>query len=154
MKPRAIKRNSSVKSERGFTVLETAIASVVMMIVGLAAMGGFVFAIRYNSAASDRAASVAIAQSALEKLRALPFTDSGLAAGTTTTTISDGVGRTYTLTTTITDIVIGGKTTLKQMVVKAAPVNANSFNTTTNLYFGSVMLFTERANPQVGTNIH
>src|SRR6266852_6886063 len=112
----AIKRNSSAKSEGGFTMLEIVIALVIMMIVGLGAASGFVFAIRYNSAASDRAASVAIAQSALEKLRALPFTDSGLAAATTTTTVSDGAGRTYTLTTTIADaLVVSGKTTLKSI---------------------------------------
>jgi Tfp pilus assembly protein PilV len=154
MKPRAIQQNSSVKSEGGFTMLEIVIALVIMMIVGLAAAGGFVFAVRYNSAASDRAASMAIAQSALEKLRALPFTDSSLAAATTTTTVSDGAGRTYTLTTTITDTVVSGKTTLKQISVKAAAVNANALNNTATGYYGSVMLFTERCNPQVGTNIH
>jgi len=154
MKAPAIKRNSSVKSEGGFTILEIVIALVIMMIVGLAAVGGFVFAIRYNSTASDRAASMAIAQSALETLRGLPFTDAGLAAATTATTVSDGAGRTYTLTTTITDTVVSGKTTLKQLVVKVAPVNANAMSTTTNGYYGSVMLFTERCNPKVGTNIH
>jgi Tfp pilus assembly protein PilV len=154
MKPPAGKRNSSVKSEKGFTILEIVIAMVIMMIVGLAAVGGFVFAIRYNSTASDRAASVAIAQSALEKLRALPFTDSSLAAGTTTTPVSDGAGRTYTLTTKITDIAPSGKTTLKQIEVKVTPVNVNALNTTANGYYGSVMLFTERCNPLVGTNIH
>ena len=155
MKPRTIKRNSAVKSERGFTVLETAIALVVMMIVGLAAAGGFAFAIRYNSAASDRAASVAVAQSALEKLRAVSFTDSSLAAATTTATVADSAGRTYTLTTTITDTVVSGKTTIKKIAVQAVPVNTSGpLNTTTTGYYGSVMLFSERCNPLVGTNIH
>ena len=152
----AIKRNSSAKSEGGFTMLEIVIALVIMMIVGLGAAGGFIFAIRYNSAASDRAASVAIAQSALEKFRALPFSDSGLAAATTTTTVSDGAGRTYTLTTTIADaLIVSGKTTLKSISVVVTPVNTNGpLNTTTNGYYGSVKLFSERSNPLVGTNIH
>src|SRR5438876_9192391 len=114
MKVPTIKKNSSAKGEAGFTMIEIVIALVIIMIVGLAAVGGFAFAIRYNSAASDRASSIAIAQSALEKLRALPFTDSSLIAGTTTTTVSDGAGRTYTLTTTIADpLVVSGKTTVK-----------------------------------------
>ena len=154
MKSQVIKKHPSTHSQKGLTMLEIVIALVLMMIVGLAAVGAFVFALRYNSAASDRATSSAIAQSALEKLRALEFTNSALAAGTTTKTISDGAGRTYTLTTTITDVVVSGKTTLKKIAVTAVPVNANNLNNTNNSYYGSVMLFTERSNPLVGTNIH
>ena len=151
----AFKKKSPVKSEKGFTLLEIVIALVIMMVVGLAAVGGFAFAIRYNSAAADRAASISIAQSAVEKFRALAFTDSGLTAGTTTTTISDGAGRTYTLTTTVADVLVSGKTTLKTISVTVTPVNSSGpLNTSSNGYYGSVKLFTERCNPMVGTNIH
>ena len=155
MKVPTIKKNSSAKGEAGFTMIEIVIALVIIMIVGLAAVGGFAFAIRYNSAASDRAASIAIAQTALEKLRALPFTDPGLTAATTTTTVSDGAGRTYTLTVTVADaVVVSGKTTLKTMAVVVTPVNFDGpLNTTANGYYGSVKLFSERCNPLVGTNI-
>ena len=67
MKLSKTKRDPSSKGEKGFSLLETAIASVVMMVVGLGAAGGFAYAIRYNSGAADRAASVSVAQSALEK---------------------------------------------------------------------------------------
>ena len=156
MKAAAIKKKSPVTSEKGFTLLEIVIALVIMMVVGLAAVGGFAFAIRYNSAASDRAASVSIANSAIEKLRALPFTDAALTAGPTTTTVSDGAGRTYTLTVTVADvIVVSGKTTLKSITVVVTPVNSTGpLNTSTNGYYGSVKLFTERCNPLVGTNFH
>ena len=156
MKAPAINTISSGKREEGFTMIEIVVALVIMMVVGLASVGGFAFAIRYNGAASDRAASIAIAQSALEKFRASPFTDSSLAAGTTTTTVADGAGRTYTLTTTVTDaVVVSGKTTLKTMSVVATPVaSLGPLNTTANGYYGSVRLFTERCNPLVGTNIH
>ena len=145
-----------IKSEQGFTLLEIVIALVIMMVVGLAAVGGFAFAIRYNSAASDRAASVSIANSAIEKFRALPFTDAALTAGTTTTTVSDGAGRTYTLSITVADaIVVSGKTTLKSITVVVTPVNSSGpFNSNSNGYYGSVKLFTERCNPLVGTNFH
>lgn len=154
MKAQVIRKHPSTHGQEGFTMLEIVIALVIMMIAGLAAVGGFVFALRYNSAASDRATSSAIAQSALEKLRVLNFTDSALSAGTTTRTIVDGAGKTYTLTTTITDVVVSGKTTLKKIAVTAVPVNTNNLNNTTNGYYGSVLLFTERCNPLVGTNIH
>ena len=156
MKAPAITQKSTATSEKGFTILEIVIALVIMMVVGLAAVGGFAFAIRYNSAASDRAASMSIANSAIEKFRAIPFTDAALTAGTTTTTVSDGAGRTYTLTTTVADaIVVSGKTTLKSITVVVTPVNSNGpLNTTTNGYYGSVKLLTERCNPLVGTNFH
>jgi Tfp pilus assembly protein PilV len=155
MRAPASKRNSSAKSEGGFTLIETVIALVIMMIVGLAAAGGFAFAIRYNSTASERAASMAIAQSALEKLRALPFSDAALAAATTNTTVSDGAGRTYTLSTTVADkIVVSGKTTLKSITVVVTPVSASGLNPPDTQYYGSVRLFSERCNPLVGANIH
>lgn len=150
-----IKQNNLSQRDRGFTMLEVVIALVIMMVVGFAAAGAFVFALRYNSAASERAASTSIAQSALEKLRALSFTDANLAAGTTTKTISDSAGRTYTLTTTIADVVVSGKTTMKKITVKTVPVNTtNNLNDPNNSYYGAVMLFTERSNPLVGTNLH
>lgn len=149
------KRKRSTSGEAGFTVLETAIASIVMMIVGLGAAGGFAYAIRYNSGASDRAASMSVAQSAVEKLRVVSFTDSSLTAGTYTATVSDSGGRSYTLTTTITNTTnASGKITLKKIAVQVVPVNTSGvLNTTTTGYYGSVMLLAERCSPVAGTNI-
>lgn len=154
MKLSKTKRDSSSKGEKGFSLLETAIASVVMMVVGLGAAGGFAYAIRYNSGAADRAASVSVAQTALEKLRMVSFTDSSLTAGTTTATVSDSAGRNYTLTTTITNTTVSGKITLKKIAVQVVPVNTSGpLNTTANSYYGSVMLIAERCSPIAGTNI-
>jgi Tfp pilus assembly protein PilV len=155
MKFRNKRGDSADKGEKGFSLLETAIAAVVMMIVGLGAAGGFAFAIRYNSGAADRAASMAIAQAAMEKLRIVSFTDSSLTAGTTTATVSDSVGRGYTLTTTITDTIVNSKITLKKIAVQVVPVNtAGPLNTTASSYYGSVMLVAERCSPVAGTNLH
>lgn len=148
------KRKRSTSSEAGFTVLETAIASIVMMIVGLGAAGGFAYAIRYNSGAADRAASMAVAQSTVEKLRVVSFTDSSLTAGTYTATVSDSGGRSYTVTTTITNTTVSGKITLKKIAVQVVPVNTSGpLNTTTTGYYGSVMLLAERCTPVAGTNL-
>jgi Tfp pilus assembly protein PilV len=154
MKLMSSKRKRSTSSEAGFTVLETAIASIVMMIVGLGAAGGFAYAIRYNSGASDRAASMSVAQMTMEKLRVASFTDSSLTAGTYTATVSDSGGRGYTVTTTITNTTVSGKITLKKIAVQVVPVNTTGpLNTTTTGYYGSVMLFAERCSPVAGTNI-
>jgi Tfp pilus assembly protein PilV len=153
MKLTKTKKDSLSKGEKGFSLLETAIASVVMMVVGLGAAGGFAYAIRYNSGAADRAASVSVAQSALEKLRMVSFTDSSLTAGTTTATVSDSAGRNYTLTTTITDTTVNGKITLKKIAVQVVPVNTSGPLNTVNNYYGSVMLIAERCSPLAGTNL-
>lgn len=151
------------RDEKGFTVFETAIALVVMTVVGLAAAGGFVYAIRYNAGAADRNGSMSIAQTAMEKLRAVPFYDSSLNAATTAATInmtdtSNNVIRSYSVITTITDkVVVSGKTTIKSITIEVAPLNANGTGTLNmnNLdYYGSVKLYTERSNPAMGTNLH
>jgi len=156
-------KHSQTMNEKGFTVFETAIALVIMTVVGLAAAGGFVYAIRYNAGASDRNGSMSIAQAAMEKLRAVPFYDASLNAGTSTATInmtdtSNNVLRSYSLTTTIQDrVIVSGKTTIKSIMIEVAPVNASGTGTLNknNLdYYGSVKLYTERSNPSMGTNLH
>jgi Tfp pilus assembly protein PilV len=155
MKLMSSKRKRSTNGEAGFTVLETAIASIIMMIVGLGAAGGFAYAIRYNSGAADRAASMSVAQVTMEKLRVASFTDSSLTAGTYTATVSDSGGRSYTATTTITNTTnASGKITLKKIAVQVVPVNTSGpLNTTTTGYYGSVMLLAERCSPVTGTNL-
>lgn len=142
--------------QEGFTLFETAIALVVMTIVGLAAAGGFVYAIRYNAGATDRENAVAIAQAKMEKFRAVSFTDPLLTAGTTTETVTNSVGRTYSVNTTVADkIVVSGKTTLKSITILVAPVSSNGTLATNKLdFYGSVKLYTERSNPVIGTNLH
>ena len=157
-------RQHHPKNEKGFTVFETAIALVVMTVVGLAAAGGFVYAIRYNAGAADRNGSMSIAQTAMEKLRAVPFYDSSLNAGVTTTTVNmtdtnNNVIRSYSVTSTIANKLVdaSGKTTIKSIVIEVVPVNASGTGTLNqnNLdFYGSVKLYTERSNPWMGANIH
>ncbi len=138
-------------NEKGFTVFETAIALVVMTVVGLAAAGGFVFAIRYNAGSADRAGAMSIAQTAMEKFRAIPYSDASLNVGTTSVTVTDSVGRTYSVTTTIAS----KTTTLKSITILVAPVRSTGVIATNSLdFYGSVKLYTERCNPAVGTNLH
>jgi Tfp pilus assembly protein PilV len=143
--------------ESGFTLLETAIAAVLLMIVGLGVAGMFVYAIRSNSGSSDRAAALTMAQGALEKLRATSFTDPVLAstgASSTSTTVIDGSGRSFQVITTIADTVVNSKITLKKITVKVSPLNSSGPMFAATSIFGSVTLVAERCNPVAGTNLH
>jgi Tfp pilus assembly protein PilV len=114
-------------NESGFTLLETTLALVLLMIVSLGSMSLFSFSIYNNSAAGDRATCLAIAQEALETLRTAQFdpqTTSPLLTGGTTT--QSGIvrsGRVFTLTKTIDDnpattaVDVNAATTLKLITV-------------------------------------
>src|SRR5215212_3745410 len=101
--------------ERGFTLIETSIALVIMMIVGLGAAALFFFASNYTSGASDRQLAMGVAQKRMEWLRDIPFSTTtrtlsyaqgGLAdtgANGVTETFENG-SRSYSVVTTITDL--------------------------------------------------
>ena len=89
----AMKSNETgARRERGFTLVETAIAMIVLMVAGLAATSLFVYSIKYNSGANDRAVAQSIAQKYMETLRKTSF--SSLAASTATVT---SAGRNFTV---------------------------------------------------------
>jgi len=143
---------STDSQQRGFTLLEAAIALVVLMIIGLGIASLFTYAIKANSRADDRELSMAIAQKRMEWLRSIPFTtqtrtfaysypNGGLAQtspGGVTETVSNA-GRRYVVTTIITDLsfVPAGNPdalapTLKRLQVSVTPLGAvTAFETVT-----------------------
>jgi Tfp pilus assembly protein PilV len=114
------KTGAKKTGDRGFTLLETAIAFVVMMVMSLAAASLFVFAIKYDSGANDRALSLTIAQQRMERLRRADFTDASLNIGTSTASFTSA-GHPYTIVTTI-----GGSAVLKVITVQVKPAAASS----------------------------
>lgn len=62
--------------ERGFSLLETTIALVVMMVVMLAAASLFSYAVYNNSSGTDRTQTLAVAQESMERLRSAAFSKS------------------------------------------------------------------------------
>lgn len=88
------------KGERGFTLVETSISMVVMMVAGLAISSLFVFSLQNNVGGADRALAMAVAQQQLEQLRSVTYEDTSLAVGTTTSTVNTG-GRSYSVVKTI-----------------------------------------------------
>ena len=139
-------------AQRGFTLLEAAIALVVLMVIGLGIASLFTYAIQANSRADDRELAMAIAQKRMEWLRTIPFTtqtrsvafsfpNGGLAA-TSAEGVTENVtnaGRRYLVKTVITDLSTvpagnpdAGQPTLKRIQVSVTPAGATTaFETVT-----------------------
>ena len=161
LKRTAIKWDSA---QSGFTVLEAAIAMVILMIIGLGVASLFTYSIQANGRADDRELAMTIAQKRMEWLRQIPFTtqtrsvayaypDGGLAA-TATAGVSETVtsaGRSYTVNTVISDLNFvpagqpdEGACTRKRIQVSVTPARA-----TTN--FETVTVSTQRTTQVVGS---
>jgi type IV pilus modification protein PilV len=107
---------------RGFTLIETSIALVILVVALLGVASVIVYTTRYNSGAADRAMALVVAQQQMERLRNSPFTSSELnATAGTTTTVSNG-GFSYTVLTTITD----NTPTTKTVTVQVSPASPSS----------------------------
>ena len=110
----------------GFTLLESAIALVVMMVMALAAASLFVFGVQYDTGANDRAIALAIAQQRMERLRSTRFTDAILNTGSSTESYTSA-GHPYTVVTTICSTSdCGGSPELKVITVRVTPAAASS----------------------------
>ncbi|HEX8138399.1 MAG TPA: prepilin-type N-terminal cleavage/methylation domain-containing protein [Pyrinomonadaceae bacterium] len=139
-------RSRTSRSERGFTMIETVIALVVMMVAGLSVASLFVYATRNNSGAADRAVALAVAQQRMERLRSVSFNDATLAAGTTNTTVVNGDGRNYSVQTVICDTAAcGGSSTLKKITIQVTPMSAGQLWAA-----NAVVLTSLRASPETG----
>ncbi len=141
-----------MRNDRGFTLLEAAIALVILMIIGLGIASLFTYAVGANSRADDRELAMAIAQKRMEWLRTIPFTtqtrslaysfpNGGLqatsVAGVTETVTN--AGRSYTVNTVIRDLSFvpagvndAGAPTVKSIKVSVTPsLAATAFETVT-----------------------
>ena len=118
------------EGERGFTLIETSIALVIMMIVLLGSASLFAFSIFNNTSGADRTQTLAVAQQALETLRNAQFsslaTDASLSAGTITQTgvmrggLNGSGARPYTIVSTVVDTT----PTIKTITVVVTPTGA------------------------------
>ena len=150
-------------SEKGFTLMETAIALVMMFVVSLGAASLFAYASKANSNADDRELAMAIAQKRFEWLRTIPFTTQtrsvafaypggGLAATGTNGVVETvtNAGRSYQVRTIITDTSFvpagdpdAGAPTLKTIKISVTPLGAASM-------FGTVTVTTQRSTQVTG----
>ena len=149
-------------TQRGFTLLEAAIALVILMIMGLGIASLFTYAIQANGRADDRELAMALAQKRMEWLRTIPFTtqtrtlsysypNGGLAQ--TSVPVNETVtnaGRPYVVTTIITDLSVvpagnpdEGAPTMKRIQVNVTPLGAATA-------FETVTITTQRSTQVVG----
>ena len=148
-------------SERGFTLAETSISLIIMMVVGLGAASLFAYATKSNSRANERELAMALAQKRMEWFRSIPFDithrsttysypSGGLGSTTGVTETVTDAGRSYVVTTKIEDVATvpagkpdAGAPIVKRITVTVAPGQPGSL--------GSVTLTTERASMVPGT---
>jgi Tfp pilus assembly protein PilV len=150
METRDLGARKERNGEQGFTLIETAIALVVMMVVGLGAASLFFYAVKANSRGRDRELSMAVAQQQMEILRNSEFKNldaTVIAFGGANRTVTSG-GRQYNLVTTITDTVAGDDTQ-KTVKVQVTPKGATGAAAVTQV-FGGVTLITQRSTSSLG----
>ena len=128
----------AVENSQGFSLLETAIALVIMMVVTLGTAQLYVYATKYNAGAADRAACLALAQQKMERLRWTDFSDNLLLVGTTNENVTYA-NHQYTMTTTI-----GGDSTRKVITIQVVPQGQSGWMNT------PVILIGQRATPIIG----
>ena len=149
--------------QAGFTLLEAAIALVILMIIGLGIASLFTYAIQANSSADDRELAMAIAQKRMEWLRTIPFTtqtrhvaysypDGGLEV-TSSTGVSETVtnaGRSYTVLTIIQNLstVPAGNPDAGEPTVKRIQISVTPAGAATN--FETVTITTQRSTQVTG----
>ena len=159
-------------SAQGFTLFETVIALVLLMIVGLGAASLFFYASMNGMGANDRELAMAVAQKRMEWLRGIPldnttkdtaysYPNGGLAAtsaqGVAETTVSGG--RSYQVTTIISDVDTDADNTaqsnaipatVKTITIKVQPIGAGPGWSQASSVFGSVWLTTQRSLNRMG----
>ena len=139
---------------RGFTLIETSIALVILMVTGLGAISLFLFSMNYGSGASDRARAYAIAQQRMELMRDTPYTNLDAALATANTgavtigTVGTGDPRRFNVTTTIVDDTSANQTAGSQKIITVTvnPQNIGRWQS------GTVTLISYRASGVRGAN--
>jgi Tfp pilus assembly protein PilV len=159
-------RRPNVKGERGFTLIETAAALLILMIAGLGVVSLFTYGIRNNAGMKDRELALAVAQKRMEWIRGIPFNpttralaysfpnSTGSAAGGLGATAATGVsetitsgGRTYTVVTIISNDggVTDANSTSKTITITVRPLGSAAV-------VGAVTLVTRRTTLALGAN--
>ena len=146
-------QTNTSKSQHGFSLVETCIALVFILIVFIGVAPLLVYAVNYNSAAAVRAGALAVAQQKLEKLRATSF-DSCASSTETVSVGQPGSGlQTYTLQTTV----VSTSSSLKTITIVVTPqgrsTTGGQYGGTLGWKYGQVTIYTTRTSIAIGSNL-
>ena len=117
--------------QEGFTIIETVVSMLIMMIAGFGAISLFMFSMNYNTGAADRARALALAQQRMEILRGTPY--DSLSTVAAAMPASENVGspntpdndqRTFNVTTTVADDANVPNSRQKVITVTVTPATA------------------------------
>ena len=139
------------KEDRGFTLIETCIAMVVLMVVACGVLPLGVYALKYNSAAAIRAGAVTAAQRKLEQLRAGSFSSCVSSSEVVANGTTDS--QTYTVDVTVTDVT----STLKSITITVTPQGRSTsggvYGGNEGWMRGQVVVYTKRTTSWTGSNL-
>jgi Tfp pilus assembly protein PilV len=139
------------KNDSGFTLMETCIAMLMLMVILCGVLPLGVYALKFNSTAAIRAGAVAVAQRKLEQLRGGSFNSCISSSEVMTTGTTES--QTYTVDVVVTDVTA----TLKNIRITVTPQGRS---TTGGIYAGNegwmrgqVVLYTRRTTSSTGSNL-
>lgn len=114
--------NKTFKGQQGFTLMETSIAMVVMMVGALGIASLFFFSTQNNIGGSERALAMAVAQQQLEQIRSVSYEDTTLDVGTVTFTV-ESAEQNYTVERTVAQETNanGSAKQLKKITIRVTP---------------------------------
>lgn len=140
-----------LKDKRGFTLIETCIAMVMLTIVICSVLPVAVYALKYNSVASIRAGALTAAQRKLEQLRADAFTS--LTSSSEVVTIGPTESQTYTVDVTVTDVTATLKTIRIVVTPRGKSTSGGIYSGNEGWMRGQVVVYTKRTSSLTGSNL-
>jgi Tfp pilus assembly protein PilV len=135
----------------GFTLIETCIAMVMLMIVVCGVLPLGVYALKYNSAAAIRAGAVTAAQRKLEQLRASSFTS--CTSSSEVVTVGPTESQSYTVDVTVTDVTTALKTIRITVTPQGRSTSGGTYSGNDGWMRGQVVVYTKRTTSSIGSNV-
>jgi Tfp pilus assembly protein PilV len=137
--------------KNGFTLIETCIAMVMLMIVVCGVLPLGVYALKYNSAAAIRAGAVTAAQRKLEQLRASSFTS--CTSSSEVVTAGPTESQSYTVEVTVTDVTTALKSIRITVTPQGRSTTGGTYSGNDGWMRGQVVVYTKRTTSSIGSNV-
>lgn len=123
MLQRAITAKRDAAGSRGFTLLETTVAMLVLMVVGAGVAGALLYAMRSNTGAGNRSHANAVAQRQIEYLQNVPFVnlEAAVNAAGGAAKVVQVEGHSFNVTTAFEYAPSAAAPTLKTIIISVTP---------------------------------